>query len=425
MYQRIKLADFVAGARLERRAAFDERELLRHAATHSRFYRERLDPAAPLQAQPTLEKATLMEHYDDLVTEPRLRRDALLAHVEQARGDELYLGRYRAMTTSGSSGRKGLFVYGRAEWAAIMAQFLRYTALSGIKPRVPRLRIAVIVSPNAAHMSRRVAQTASLGVHRVVALPVTAPLATLVERLNAFQPQSLNAYPSIAALLASEQQAGRLRIAPELISTSSELQTPEMVASIEAAFGVRPHNLYATTEGLWGTDCAEHAGIHLFEDFTRVENVDAGGRPVLDGEPGEKLLVTSLFNRTQPLIRLEVADAVTLTAEPCACGRPGRRMRAIAGRNDDVIVLGGVRLHPLQFGLVARDRDVVEFQIVQSGPRLRVLVVARADGVEERLRTGVETRLRELGVADPAVEVERRDALTRPASGKLQLVVAE
>ena len=290
MYQWIRLADFVAGARLARKAAFDEGEVLRHAAAHSRFYRERLDPGAPLAAQPTLDKATMMEHYDDVVTDPRLRRDALLAHVEHAQGDELYLGRYRAMTTSGSSGRKGLFVYGRAEWAAIMAQFLRYTALSGVKPRIPRLRVAVIVSPNAAHMSRRVAQTASLGVHRVLTLSVTAPLATLVERLNAFQPQSLGAYPSIAALLASEQQAGRLRIAPELISTASELQTPEMAASIEAAFGVRPHNLYATTEGLWGTDCAEHAGVHLFEDFTRVENVDAGGRPVPDGRPGEKLL---------------------------------------------------------------------------------------------------------------------------------------
>ena len=45
-----------------------------------------------------------------------------------------------------------------------------------------------------------------------------------------------------------------------------------------------------------------------------VENVDADGRPVPDGEPGARLLVTSLFNRTQPLIRLELADAVTLDA---------------------------------------------------------------------------------------------------------------
>jgi len=100
-------------------------------------------------------------------------------------------------------------------------------------------------------------------------------------------------------------------------------------------------------------------------------------------------------------------------------------MASIAGRSDDTITLDGVRVHPKQFGLVARDRDVVEFQVVQSGSRVRVLVVARHDGAEERIRAGVEARLRELGVPHPAVTVERRDALTRPASGKLQLVVSD
>jgi phenylacetate-CoA ligase len=417
------MRDFIAAVRLK--PDYDLATTLAHAARHSAYYRERLDPAASLEAQPMLDKAALMEHFDALVTDSRLRRDALLAHVEQAKGDERYLGDYRVMTTSGSSGRKGLFVYGRAEWAAIMAQFLRFNALAGIRPRLPRLRLAAVVSPNGAHMSRRVSQSASIGVHRILALPVTMPLAQLVERLNAFQPQSLNAYPSIAALLAEEQRGGRLRIAPRLVATTSELQTDAMRASIEDAFGVRPHNLYATTEGLWGADCAEHAGIHLFEDFTRVENVDRGGQPVPDGQPGAKLLVTSLFNRVQPLIRLEVSDAVTLTSEPCACGLRSRRIVTLAGRSDDTITLDGIAVHPMHFGVVARDRDVVEFQIVQSGRRLRVLVVTRGDGAEPRLRAGVEARLRELGVRAPEIEVERRQMLDRPPSGKLQLVVVE
>jgi phenylacetate-coenzyme A ligase PaaK-like adenylate-forming protein len=406
------MREFLAAVRLK--PDFDRETLLAHARAHSPFYRDRPPDA-------TLDKATLMEHFDAIVTDPRLRRDDLLGRVEQER----VFDEYRVMTTSGSSGRKGLFVYGRAEWAAIMAQFLRFNALAGIRPRIPRLRIAAVVSPNAAHMSRRVAQTASIGVHRVLALPVTAPLPHLVERLNAFQPQSLNAYPSIAALLAEEQRAGRLRIAPRLISTSSELQTEAIHARITEAFGVRPHNLYATTEGLWGADCAEHAGIHLFEDFTHVENVDADNRPVPDGQPGAKLLITSLFNRVQPLIRLELPDAVTLTSEPCACGLRSRRIVALAGRSEDVIELDGVPVHPLQFGLIARDRDVVEFQVVHSPRRVRILVVTRTDGVEERLRAGVEAQLRALGVSRPRIEVERRQRLDRSPSGKLPLVVAE
>lgn len=391
--------------------------LVQHARSRSAFYRD-WDGGS-------LDKATMMDRFDDIVTDPRLRRDALLAHAEALQADELYLGRYRVMTTSGSSGRKGLFVYDRPAWIAIMAQFLRFSATAGVRPRLPRrLRIAVVLSPNGRHMSRRCARSMDVGVHRLLALSVTQPMGELVARLNAYRPQALSAFPTIAVQLAEEQRAGRLRIAPELVSVSSELLTEEMADRLEETWGVRPYNLYATTEGLWGADCAEHAGIHLFEDMVRVENVDAGGDPVPDGEPGAKLLVTNLSNYTQPLLRLELPDAVTIAAEPCACGRTLRRMETIAGRADDVLVLGGVRVHPLQFAVIARDRDVVEFQVVQTGAAsVRVLVVARAD-VSARLRDALVCRLHELGVPDARVDVERRDALERPASGKLQLVVA-
>ena len=86
-----------------------------------------------------------------------------------------------------------------------------------------------------------------------------------------------------------------------------------------------------------------------------------------------------------------------------------------------------VSVHPLQFAVVARDREVIEFQVVQEGPRLRLLVVARgeAPALETRLRTAVEQRLRDVGVAEPAVEVVRLPALARHPGGKLQIVVAD
>ena len=419
--------------------AFSSNASTSSCTTQSRtraFYRERIGrPTGPvaLGRLPTLEKATMMEHFDELVTDPRLRRDELLAHVETLTGDALHLGRYRVMTTSGSSGRKGLFVYDRPAWSALIAQFLRYSSMVGVRPRLPRrLRVAALGGASGSHMTRRVAASVDVGLHRVLSLPVTLPLTRLVEQLNGFQPQFINAYASVAVLLAEEQLAGRLRISPEAMSTSSELRTPVMTARIQEAFGVRPFDFYGTTEGLWGAECEHHTGIHLFEDMTIVENVDDDHRPVPDGQPGARLLVTNLCNQTQPLIRLELADAVMLDPDPCPCGRTLRRVRSIAGRSDDVLELPGagaatVSVHPLQFAVVARDRDVVEFQIVQEGPRLRVLVVARGDApaLETRLRGAVEQRLRDVGVAEPAVEVERLPALARQPGGKLQIVVAD
>ena len=91
--------------------------LLAHARERSAFWRERIPAGATsLDRVPPLDKAEMMARYDDLVTDPGLRRDELLAWSESRGRDEFYEGRYRVMTTSGSSGRKGLFVYDRACW---------------------------------------------------------------------------------------------------------------------------------------------------------------------------------------------------------------------------------------------------------------------------------------------------------------------
>jgi phenylacetate-CoA ligase len=410
-------------------------KLVAYAREHSTYYRESLagyDPKVGAASLPILDKATMMERFDDIVCDRRLRRDALLAHVETLQGDELYLDRYRATTTSGSSGRKGLFVFDQAGWAWTVGLFLYFSAVAGTRPRVPRLRVAVIGGASPAHMSRRGAQTLDVGMHRMLSLPVTLPMPKLVEALNRFEPDYLNVYPSMAVLLAEEQLAGRLRLRLRTMSTSSELRTPEMTARIAEAFGVQPFDLYATTEGLWACDCKHHDGLHLMEDGVIAENVDADGRPVPDGEPGARLLVTNLANRVQPLIRLEVADAVTLTSAPCACGRTLRRIERVDGRADDVMWLPGaggrsVAVHPMQFAVVARDRDVVEFQVVQSGAQVTVTVVARgeAPGLEDRVRAGLQDRLAALGVQGVTADVARRNVLERSAGGKLQIVTAE
>jgi phenylacetate-coenzyme A ligase PaaK-like adenylate-forming protein len=282
-------------------------------------------------------------------------------------------------------------------------------------------------------MSRRVAETLGVGIHRILPLAVTMPVTEIVGRLNAFGPHVLATYPSMAVLLADERRAGRLAIEPGVVTTSSELLTPEAAAAVEGAFGVRPSDLYATTEGLWGATCGQGGGHHLFEDVTLVENVDDEGRPVPAGERGARLLVTNLANRVLPLVRFEISDLVTIDPEPCPCGRTLLRLRALEGRTEDVMRLPGraapVAVHPMQFSVLTADREVREFQVVQDGAALRLRVALRdgsdAGAAAERLRAGVEARLERLGVREPAVRVELCERLARPEGGKLPLVVAD
>jgi phenylacetate-CoA ligase len=305
------------------------------------------------------------------------------------------------MVTSGSSGRPGLFVYDAAGWRSTCAQILRSSSWAGLRPSLPRQRLALLGGAAPSHLSRQGAATMAIGLHRVLSLPVTLPLPRLVEALNQFQPTYLHVYPSVAMWLAGEQQAGRLQLSPQMLVTIAELRTPEMTQRLQDAFGVRPFDAYGCTEGLWGSECEHHQGIHLFEDTTLVENLDADGQPVAAGQPGARLLVTNLYNLVQPLLRLEVTDLVTLDPDP------------------------------LQFGLLTRDPRVREFQVVQDGPVLRVLVVpsqaatASDDPLEPRLGQAVAQQLLGLGVQAPQVTVERRQQLPRSAGGKLKLVIAD
>jgi phenylacetate-CoA ligase len=457
-YHRRRLADVAQALRLARTqtsreqgpqaqlAQHQQRRLdtvVRHAATHSPYYRRWFDQTGalgdgPVQLQrlPVLDKALLMEHFDELVCDPRLRRDQLLEWVGKLTRDQLYLDLYRVMLTSGSSGRPGLFVYDAAGWRSTCAQILRASGWAGLGPSLPRQRLALLGGAAPSHVSRQGAATMAVGLHRTLRLPVTLPLPRLVQELNQFQPTFLHVYPSVAMWLAEEQQAGRLQVAPQMVVTIGELRTPEMTQRLTDAFGVHPFNAYGCTEGLWGSECEHHQGIHLFEDTTLVENVDPDGHPVPAGQPGARLLVTNLYNRVQPLLRLEVTDLVTLDPDPCRCGRTLVRASAIHGRSDDVLSLaagdgGRVAVHPLQFALLTRDPKVREFQVVQDGPVLRILIVpnhaaaAGTGALEAHLGQAVARQLRGLGVQDPQVTVERRPKLPRSAGGKLKLVIAD
>jgi phenylacetate-coenzyme A ligase PaaK-like adenylate-forming protein len=411
--------------------------IARHAATHSAFYRERLSlPAGRVRLAdlPVLDKATFVDRFDAIVTDPRLRRDELLAHAETLDGDDLYLGRYRVMATSGSSGRKGLFVYDRPDWQAAVAGFLRATRLAGVTPRIPRSRLAQVGPPRGVHMSRRMSATMNLGLQKNLFVPATAPIEAIVEQLNRYQPTLLVGFPSLMALLAREQIEGRLRVSPETVGTASELVTPSMRSVIAEAWGQEPFNFYGITEaGMLGADCDLHRGIHVNVDYMAVEVVDRELRPVPDGEVGDAMLITSLDNHVQPTLRLAVTDRVAIDPEPCPCGRPMPLLRAVEGRADDVIHLRGrdgrsVPVIPLQFAPVAHAREVREFQIVQEGSAVRVRVVLQPGaGLPTGLQEELGAKLRAAGVADPEVTLEAVDALPRdPAQmGKLKLVVAD
>src|SRR6266545_2177537 len=221
----------------------------------------------------------------------------------------------------------------------------------GLRPRLPRRRrVAMIASGHAMHLTGRMSRGLDVGLHDLLRLDATTPVEGMVAPLNRHQPEFLYSYPSILEQLAAEQQAGRLRIAPTTLVSSGEAHTTQTARAIRAVWDVPWFDMYGATEApVLGAHCAAHTGLHLFEDLTIVEVVDEHDRPVPAGRPGHRVLLTNLVNRTQPLIRYQLSDLVTLAAEPCPCGRPFRLLRAVDGRNDDILVMRDVPVHPMVF----------------------------------------------------------------------------
>jgi len=427
--------------RIERHSDQRLRALVAYARANSPFHAERmrgLDLDAPdlLDRLPVMDKTSMMADLGRVLCDPRLRDIDLDAHLEGLTEDTVPLGRYRVMASGGTSGTRGLFVYDQAGWIDVVGALASAPRWLGVPPRIPRPRMATIWASGPAHMTARLAASFRTPVYRRLQLAATMPVADMVNELNAFGPVWLSAYPSIAALLADEQLAGRLNITPRVVLVSSEQCTPAMRARILASWGVQPIDTYATTEtGATAVECEHHAGLHLFESQVILEVVDADGRPVPDGQQGTKILVTNLYNYVQPIIRCELTDMLTMAPGPCPCGRHTRRIESIDGRTDDIMHLPGrtgqtVPVHPNHFAeAIESIAGIRAYQVTEQTHGIDITVVCSSDhraAITHSIETGVRRRLTALGIASMPLNITTAEAVIRPdvASGKFKLVRA-
>jgi phenylacetate-CoA ligase len=408
------------------------RSLREYAYAHSPFY-QRFHQGltdAPLHELPVLTKAMLMEHFDELVTDRAIRLEEVKALMSDQALDERYLGRYWVNATSGSSGHPGLFLFSRAEWTLVLASFARAREWGGIKfDLFHRVKTATIASTAPFHMSMQVNATAHSWWMPEIRIAASERISTIVERLNAWQPEVLIAYASMARRLSNEQIAGRLHIAPRVVFTSSEVLTNETRRRIVHAWGEHLYNQYAATEcGSLAAECAHHRGMHLMEDLVIFEVVDRNNRLVPPGVTGERLLITVLGSRTQPLIRYQLDDRVRLATDPCPSGHPFRLIDDIEGRVEDVLsfpgIAGGlVDVHPLVWSRVMDPLPVSGWQVIQEVDGLHVLVSGvHGSFGDEGLVGTVQHALLEQGVIAPRITVQHVSSIPKTAAGKAPLI---
>jgi phenylacetate-CoA ligase len=400
------------------------RRLLAHAAEHSPFHRRRLaavdidaiDPA-DLSSVPVMTKSEMMAELDDVFTDRRLNRGLIEEALTATEAEPIPIrGEYIALASGGSSGQRGVFVFDRPAVAGFFSALsrslmARLQALGGPPP--DGLPIVLVAAASAVHATG-VAPALTAGAHmpfRFIPVAATLPLPEIVARLNALQPPALFGYPSVLARLAAEQQAGRLHVAPMAVSSTSETLLTEARAAISEAFAVPVVDTFGSTEGLVGTSAPGDSVLVFNTDMCIVELVDDDYRPVPAGVASTKVIVTNLYNLTQPLIRYELADS--FVRQPDAAEH-GHLRAQVQGRMEDVLHYDEIDIHPLAVrSVMVKAPEVVDHQVWQTPRGVEVDAVTAGSPNVDRLTGLLAGALAEAGLSEPDVIVRIVDSLRR------------
>ena len=418
--------------------------LIAHARMHSPFYRKRwrhLPAGVPALADlPVVTKQELMAAFDDWCTDRAIdARDVGRFLGTRAHIGERYRERYLVWTSSGTTGTPGVFVQDEAALAAYDA--LVSVQLTGSMFAACDWSAAAAQGGRAALVTADCDHFASIASWRRVAhgkpwldmksFAVTLPLPDIVAGLDAYRPAFIASYPTVLALLADEQNAGRLHLRPAALWAGGEALSRATHDAIEHAFGCPLINEYGASECLTiGYGCRE-GWIHVNSDWAILEPVDRDLRPTPPGELSHTVLLTNLANAVQPIVRYDLGDRVRAATARCGCGSALPAIQ-VEGRCDDVVALTArdgtiVRLVPLALTTVVEEgANVHRFQIVQRAVDCLVLRLGAAD--RARAAAPAVRALREHldahGLRNVAVLLDEREPQADARDGKLRGVIA-
>lgn len=169
-----------------------------------------------------------------------------------------------------------------------------------------------------------------------------------------------------------------------VLAIGAEPHSEQQRQRIENMLGVKAYNSFGMSEmcgpGV-GFECKKQNGLHFWEDYYIVEIVNPDTlEPVPDGEIGE-LVLTTLCREAMPLIRYRTRDLTRVLGRSCPCGRNHVRIDRMKGRSDDMIVLRGVNIFPIQI-----EKILMQFSELSSN----YLITLSTDAENDNMTVEVE-----------------------------------
>ena len=234
--------------------------------------------------------------------------------------------------------------------------------------------------------------------------------------------QWLHGYPSLLALISKFGiEAGLAGTLPvKWVTLGAENLLPQQQTLIQQMFGVKPLQHYGLAEGVANISLCPHGNMHVDEDFSLVDFIP-------EPRGGYRVIGTTLDNKVMPLVRYDTNDIVTLSEDTksCGCGRSGRIVTSIDGRQEDLIVLSDDSRVGRLDHLFKDATHVAEAQILQEKKGRAVFRIVKGQEYnkqcEEALRKECAIRFgKRLDVS-----FEYVPKIKKTASGKLRFVISQ
>jgi amino acid adenylation domain-containing protein len=376
-----------------------------------------------LKDLPVINKLTLRENFDQMLTDPRLSSAALDDWLENDNDPHArFLGEFLVIASSASSKTRVKMVFGKTDYRNMSFGAAAYLYPGKITSG-SRYRNAFFASDRGHAASTTTAMASSRATFEFLITAIKDPIEETIARLNSFQPDRLTGYCSSLGWLAELALAGKLSIFPQDVVGSSDRMTPAIEGLIRQAWNPNIYDLYAATESLYiAVKQPGQSEWKVLEDLQTIEVLDENDQQVKTGEIGRAVL-TNWNSRILPLIRYDLTDYVV-----CGETRPGRSsLRGFAGRSFDNLPIrlddGGIGKIPshalVSFGIP----ESVSYQFVSHSPDDVEFEYCTPQDMDEVLRPLVTGLLRTWGGMRTNFHTRRVDHIWNHAeSYKITLV---
>ncbi|MBU0758301.1 MAG: hypothetical protein KKF44_09605 [Nanoarchaeota archaeon] len=405
------------------------RWIVKKAIDGSEFFREHykaydLDDFSSL---PHVDKAIMMQNLSQYNT-LGLNKEDMIDFALDVEKKKDYSKRYKGINigmSSGTSGNKGIVITTQAEERYLKAMYVSRIVL----PKKEKLNCAFILRVSSPAFNYN-----KFG-NKLTYINQLQPIETIYDRLEKLDPNVISAPPSMLKLIAEGYSNKKLDIKPKILYSYAEVLYPDAKEYIESKFRCKVYQIYQGSEGSYAMTCNK-GNLHINEDIVFFELFNQDGKPTPDGKPCYRLLVTDLHKTSQPIIRYDLNDILTLSTKKCSCGSNFRVIEHIHGRANDLF--WGIRKNDrkkhfiyqdyISRAIITASDDIVDFQAIQEGfTKVTLRIKLNNKGDKEKIKNKLTDAIRDVfngyGCKKPDVKVIFGEPRSNKRSNKLIRIV--